>query len=103
MANQTIINTLYFNQVSSNALTYVFYYYKTNEIGFYLLLVTVPVGLIGNLAAIFIFTRPKLNRNTNTGFLYTILCIFNIIKIVYQAIRHSKLNYTFMVKWSLNT
>ena len=86
MVNQTIIKTISFSEVSSNALTYVFYYNKTNEIGFYLLLVTVPVGLIGNLAAIFIFTRPKLNRNTNTGFLYTILCIFNIIKILYQAI-----------------
>ena len=80
-------NTTNYNEIDPNIYKeYIFYFNKINELSFYLHLVTVPVGFIGNLAAIFIFTRPRLNRKTNTGFLYTILCIFILVKILYQAI-----------------
>ena len=86
MENKTS-NISDFNEIDSNIYReYVFYFKKINEIGFYLQFVTVPCGVIGNLVSIFIFTRPRLNRKTNTGFLYTILCLLNLIKILYQAI-----------------
>ena len=86
MANKTS-NTSDYNETDLNIFEEnVNFFNKINEIGFYILLVTVPVGLFGNLISIFIFTRPRLNRKTNTGFLYTILCILNLIKILYQAI-----------------
>ena len=86
MLNKTS-NITDFNEINSYIYKeYIFYTNKILEIGFYLQLVTIPVGIIGNLAAIYIFTRPRLNRNTNTGFLYTILCVLNLIKILYQAI-----------------
>ena len=88
MENETSNNTaIDYNEIGLNIYREkIFYINKLHEIGFYLLLVTVPLGIIGNLVSIFIFTRPRLNRKTNTGFFYTILCIFNLIKILYQAI-----------------
>ena len=86
MENKTS-NTTDYNEIDSNKYKEnVLFFKRINEIGFYILLITVPVGLFGNLISIFIFTRPRLNRKTNTGFLYTIICIFNLVKILYQAI-----------------
>lgn len=65
---------------------YIFYMNKLDEIVFYLLFVTLPVGMIGNFVSAFIFIRPTLNQTTNTGFLYTILSILNLIRILSQAI-----------------
>ena len=45
----------------------------------YPVLVTLPIGIIGNMFSFFIYTRPNLNKKTNTGFLYALLCILNII------------------------
>ena len=47
--------------------------------------VTIPLGIIGNLISIFIFTRPILNKKTNTGLLFTILCLLNLIIILYEG------------------
>ena len=86
MENETS-NVTANNEFSSNIINEnILFRDKINQTGFYLLLVTIPAGVVGNLAAIFIFSRPRLNRKTNTGFFYTILCILNLVKILYQAI-----------------
>ena len=58
---------------------------KSYSICYYLMLVNIPIGIIGALISIFIFTRPSLNESTNTRFLYTILCFINLIRILLQA------------------
>ena len=58
---------------------------KLDIISLYINLTTIPVGIIGNLISIFIFTRPALNQRTNTGFLYAILSITNLLRILLQA------------------
>ena len=106
MENENSNNTaIDYNEIALNILRErLFYTNKLNEIGFYLLLVTVPCGVIGNLVSIFIFTRPKLNRKTNTGFLYKILCLLNLIKILYQAIFKIWDDYsTFKIKIHLDS
>lgn len=59
-------------------------FYDPNKIFFYFYLVTVPIGLSENILSILIFIRPVLNKNTNTGRLYALLCILCIIRIVFQ-------------------
>ena len=58
---------------------------KSFLICYYLRLVNIPIGIIGTLISIFIFTRPSLNKKTNTCFLFTILCFINLIRILLQA------------------
>ena len=53
--------------------------YLIDKVYFYCIIVVIISGLIGNLLSLFIFTRPNLNKKTNTGILYTILCIFNLL------------------------
>lgn len=55
----------------------------SNTITYYPILVALPIGLVGNAFAFFIYTRPNLNRKTNTGFLYSILCVLNLIFMLY--------------------
>ena len=54
-----------------------------NTIMYYPVLVALPIGIIGNVFSFFIYTRPNLNKKTNTGFLYGLLCILNIIFMLY--------------------
>ena len=65
-----------------------FQYYTTlstiaNTIMYYPVLVALPIGIIGNVFSLFIYTRPNLNKKTNTGFLYAIMCILNLIFMLY--------------------
>ena len=71
-----------YNQNFINILTEVYNYEQ---------FVTIPLGIVGNLFSIFIFTRPSLNKKTNAGLLFTILCIINIFIILYNAIFHWKI------------
>lgn len=48
----------------------------------YSLITIEMVGIFGNLISMTIFTRPSLNKKTNTGLLFTILCIFNMIYFI---------------------
>jgi hypothetical protein len=50
---------------------------------YYPVLVALPVGVLGNIFSLYIYTRPNLNKKTNTGFLYAWLCIFNLIFMLY--------------------
>lgn len=52
------------------------------KLDYYAILITLPLGLVGNLISFLIFIRPSLNKRTNTGFLYSILCVLNILTII---------------------
>ena len=54
-----------------------------NTVLYYPVLVTLPIGLIGNVFSFYIFTRPNCNKKTNTGFLYAILCLLNLLFMLY--------------------
>lgn len=41
-----------------------------------------PIGILSNIIALLIFIRPKLNQKTNTGYLYSILCVLNLITLL---------------------
>lgn len=64
----------------------------SNSLGYYYLIVTLPAGIVFNLVSIYIYSRPLLNRKTNTGFLYAWLCIINLLSIM---------QYTFITKSTL--
>lgn len=65
-------------------LNYVNYLNSVRDsVTYYPTLITLPVGLIGNIISIFTFSRPNLNKKTNSGFLYIWLCAFNLCLILY--------------------
>jgi hypothetical protein len=63
----------------------------SNQISYYFLVITMPTGIVLNLASIIVFMRPNLNK-TNMGFIFTILSIVDTISL---------LNYTFIVRSSV--
>lgn len=70
---------------------------------YYMTFVTVPLGIVANLISIFIFTRPFLNQKTNTAFLYTILSILYLDKILFQAVFKQWENcFDFSIRMYLN-
>ena len=74
------------NNTNTNLNNYIAYLNNvSNGISFYYLMITVPIGLIGNTVSFYIYTRPNLNRKTNTGFLYAWLCVLNILSILQYA------------------
>ena len=52
----------------------------------YLMTTIISIGIIGNLISLLIFTRPFFNCKTNTGKLYTLLCVINLVAFVYVMI-----------------
>ena len=56
-----------------------------DKVEIYLTIVIIICGIVGNLISLLIFTRPNLNKKTNTGILYTLLCIFNILIFINEA------------------
>jgi hypothetical protein len=65
--------TQYINNLNSVASTVLYYP----------LLVALPIGVLGNVLSFYIYTRPNLNKKTNTGFLYAWLCLLNLIFMLY--------------------
>ena len=57
----------------------------SNTILYYPFLVTFPIGIVCNVFSFYIYTRPNLNKKTNTGFLYAWLCLLNIFFILYYV------------------
>ena len=57
-------------------------------------------GIVGNVISLFIFSRPCLNRKTNSGKLYAFLCGISLILIVYNMAGR-KLDKTFAFKLCL--
>ena len=54
-----------------------------NTIYYYPFLVAFPIGVVGNTFSFLIYTRPNLNKTTNTGFLYAWLSLINLVFILY--------------------
>ena len=51
----------------------------------YFVFCTLPIGILGNLISIVVYSRPNLNKKTNTGFLFTVLCLSNLCVTLYFA------------------
>lgn len=49
-----------------------------NTVLYYPILISLPIGIVGNLFSVYVYTRPNLNKKTNTGFLFAWLCLLNI-------------------------
>lgn len=65
-------------------LNYLIYLNSVGDaILYFPVLVALPIGVIGNLFSFYVYTRPNLNKKTNIGFLYAILCIANLTLILY--------------------
>ena len=58
----------------------------SNSINYYGLWIIFPTCLVGNIISLYIFTKPKLNKKTNTGFLYMWLCALNLITVIYYCL-----------------
>lgn len=68
----------------SNITDYLNYLNSVRDlVTYYPTLITLPLGLIGNIISILTFSRPNLNKKTNSGFLYIWLCAFNLCLILY--------------------
>jgi hypothetical protein len=58
---------------------------------FYLLILTISIGIPGNVTSILIFSKifskpSRIFIKTNTGFLYTFLCVLNLIAILFNVL-----------------
>lgn len=51
---------------------------------YYFQLAMISIGILGNTVSLFIFISPNLNKKTNTGFLFSILCASNIVYILVE-------------------
>ena len=76
-----------------------------NETYIFMVLYSLPkyimsFGIVGNLISLYIFSRPILNRKTNSGKLYAFLCGLSLIMIVYEMTAR-KLDSTFEFKLDL--
>ena len=75
-----------------------------DKIVFYLSILTISIGIPGNIISILIFIKPCLNNKTNTGFLYTFLCALNSIAIIYNvSVTNSYLLFQYCVYFPLYT
>ena len=52
-------------------------------IGYYSFISIVSIGIIFNFISLIIFTRPKLNANTNMGYLFSILVLSHNFTLIY--------------------
>ena len=58
-----------------------------HKISYYEDFVKISLGIIGNLISIFILIRPSLNKKSNTGLLFTIICLLNLIIILNEGLK----------------
>ena len=71
----------------SSSGSYIGYLYTvSNSFQYYAMWIILPTCIVGNLISLYIYSRPNLNKKTNTGFLYSWLCILNILTIVYYSV-----------------
>jgi hypothetical protein len=73
MSNQTNDLAKYISNLNSASTTMIYYF----------MVITTPIGLLGNVLCIVIYSRPSLNKKTNIGFLYVCLCCTNLLMIFY--------------------
>ena len=57
-----------------------------NKIQYYSLILTILIGIPGNIISLLIFIKPCLNTKTNTGLLYTLLCALNLIALLFNLL-----------------
>lgn len=73
--------------MSTNQTDYANYLNSvTTQITYYALWIILPTCVVGNLVSLFIYSRPNLNKKTNTGFQYSTLCILNVVTIIYYCL-----------------
>ena len=70
----------------SNQTNVSYLYSLSTSIQYYSMWTILPTCVVGNLISLYIYTRPNLNKKTNTGFLYGWLCILDILTIVYYSV-----------------
>ena len=54
-------------------------------------------GIVSNFISFLIFIRPNLNKKTNTGFLYSILCVLSIITFIDDAHKTFSSKYQLLI------
>jgi hypothetical protein len=57
-------------------------YVNQTYFDYYMNITLTPIGILTNLASIYIFTRKTLNNNTKIGNMHAILCLFNLFPLV---------------------
>jgi hypothetical protein len=55
----------------------------SNEINYWIQIITVPLGILFNLTSLYIFSRPNLNQ-TNMGFFYLNITAWNTIALLFS-------------------
>ena len=71
----------------STSSDYVKYLNSLNSgFTYYCMWIILPTCIVGNLISLFIYSRPNLNKKTNTGFLYSWLCLLNILTLIYYSV-----------------
>ena len=87
--------------MSTSSSSYISYLYSlSNSIQYYTMWTILPTCVVGNLISLFIYSRPSLNKKTNTGFLYSWLCVLNVITIVYYSLVYRGNNmFKYTVAW----
>jgi hypothetical protein len=56
------------------------------NIEFYFSIIMNPIGISLNLMCVYIFNKDSLNKKTNLGFLYMVLCLLNILALLNSTI-----------------
>jgi hypothetical protein len=76
-----------------NIIYSILYYYRT---------ALIPFGILSNFISLLIFIRPNLNKKTNTGFLYSILCVLNMIAIAEDTFVYRPKFFNYVVELPCN-
>ena len=88
------------NTVNNSRVDYNWEINISNRILKYSVISIISIGIIGNLISLLIFTRPCLNSRTNTGKLYALLCVINLVAFVYViAVRDPETFFFYRVHW----
>ena len=75
-----------------------------DKIQFYLLILTILIGIPGNVISILIFIKPCFNNKTNIGFLYTLLCALNLIALLFNLlVKHPYLIFNYTIRLPLKS
>lgn len=64
-----------------------------NDVNLYFNLVLIPIGIVANLIAMYIFGKKNLNKKTNIGYMHSLLCLYNIVPLINSIILTQILPY----------
>ena len=91
---------MYLNQTYQTNQTSLFF--LSNEIHYNLRVFINIFGIVSNIISLLIFIRPNLNKKTNTGFLYSILCVLNMIAIAEDTFVYRPKLFNYVVELPCN-